>query len=93
MARAGEAVSPQARLNGACKFRQGNEEEEHGMYGLADYEVWRRRPREIRQEVTVARLERKLRANRGGGFRPVQDLKWGLARYAGLLGKRLRSAS
>ncbi len=67
------------------------EKEEKDMYGLAEYEVWRQRPEEIRHEVAVARLERKLRANREGGSHLARDLKWKLARYAGLLGRRLRS--
>ena len=59
------------------------------MYGSVQNEAWRHRPEEIRQEVAAIRLERKLRANRGGGSRLARNLKWELARYAGLLGKRL----
>ena len=62
------------------------------MYGLAQNEAWRHRPEEMRQEVAAIRLEGKLRANRGGGSRLAQDLKWELARYAGQLRKRLGDA-
>ena len=59
------------------------------MYGMVQQEAWRQRPEEIRQEVAAIRMEKALRANRGGGFRLARDLRWELARYAGLLGKRL----
>jgi hypothetical protein len=62
------------------------------MYGMVQQEAWRQRPEEIRQEVATIRLEGKLRANRGGGSRLAQELKWELSRYAGLLGKRLGNA-
>ena len=62
------------------------------MYGLTEYEVWRQRPDEIRQEVAVYRLEELARANRGSGSGLVRDLSWELSRYAGLLGKRLRNS-
>jgi hypothetical protein len=61
------------------------------MYGPAEYQVWHQCPEEIRHEVAVARLEKMARANRRGEFRLIRDLKWELARYAGLLGKRLRN--
>jgi hypothetical protein len=57
------------------------------MYGPAEYQVWRQRPEEIRHEVAVARLEKMARANQGIESGLIRDLKWELARYAGLLGK------
>ena len=60
------------------------------MYGLAQQEAWRHRPEEIRQEMTAIRLENALRADRERASGLLQDLKWELARFAGLLGKRLR---
>jgi len=59
------------------------------MYGWTEYEVGRLHREEIRHEVATARLEKRARANRGGGFRLARDLRWELARYAALLGKRL----
>ena len=61
------------------------------MYGQAEYQVWRQRPEEIRHEVAVARLEKRARANQGIESLLIRDLKWEFARYAGLLGKRLRN--
>jgi hypothetical protein len=60
------------------------------MYGMVQQEVWRQRPEEIRQQVAALRLEKTLRANRGGRFRLMGDTRWELERYAGLLLKRLR---
>jgi hypothetical protein len=60
------------------------------MHGIAQEEVWRQRPEEIRQWVAALRLEKTLRANREGRFRLLGDTKWELERYAGLLRKRLR---
>jgi len=59
------------------------------MYEWTGYEVGRLHRQEIKQEVAAYRLEGELRANRGGGFRRAQDLRWELARYVGLLRKRL----
>ena len=59
------------------------------MYGLAEYEAWRRRPEEIRREVAAYRLEKSTRTGRQGGFRLMGDTRWELERYAGLLMKRL----
>ncbi len=61
------------------------------MYGMAEYEVWRQRPEEIRQEVAAYRLEKTARANREAKPGLWRDLRWELARYAGLFGKRLRN--
>ncbi len=47
------------------------------------------RHEEVQREIATNRLGRKLRA-RGGESRLAWDLKWDLARYAGLSGKRLR---
>ena len=60
------------------------------MYGMAEYEALGQRPEEIRQEVAVYRLEKMARANREAKPGLWRDLRWDLARYAGLLGKRLR---
>lgn len=60
------------------------------MYGLAEYEIGRQHREEIRHGVAANRLERKLRAHRGGQSRRVWNLGWELSRYAGLLAKRLR---
>jgi hypothetical protein len=89
MARSGEAVSTHSRLNGACKVSLDTREEIE-MYGLVQQEAWRHRPEEIRQEVAAIRLEKALRADRGRGSSPGRDLRWEIARFAGLLGKRFR---
>jgi hypothetical protein len=60
------------------------------MHGLAQHEIWRHRPEEIRQEMTAIRLGRALRADRKRGSGLARDLRWELARFAGLLGKRFR---
>jgi hypothetical protein len=62
------------------------------MYGIAEYEAWGQRPEEIRQEVAVIRLEKMVHANREAKPGLRWDLRWELARYAGLLGKRPRNA-
>lgn len=62
------------------------------MYGMVQQEAWRQRPEEIRQEVAAYRLEKSLRENHEGRFRLMQDTRWELERFAGLLKKRLRSA-
>lgn len=59
------------------------------MYGFTDHEINRQHREQIRREVAVARLEKTARANREGGAGLVRSLGWELARYAGLLGKRL----
>ena len=59
------------------------------MYGLAEYGISRQHREEIRQEVAVYRLERLARASRGAEPGLLRDLRWELARYAGLSGKRL----
>ena len=60
------------------------------MYGIVQQEAGRQRPEEIRQELVMIRLEKSLRANREGGSGLWRDLSWELARFAGLLSKRLR---
>jgi hypothetical protein len=60
------------------------------MYGMAQQDVWRQRPEEIRRQVAALRLEKTLRANREGGAGFWRDLSWEMARFAGLLNKRLR---
>jgi len=51
------------------------------MYGLGEYEVWRQRREEIKQEVAVARLTRMARANSETRPYVVRDLSWEFARY------------
>ena len=59
------------------------------MYAMAQQEVWGQRPEQIRRQVAVFRLEKKLLANRERRFRLMGETKWELERYAGLLLKRL----
>ena len=59
------------------------------MYALAQHEVWRQRPEEIGREVSAIRLEKTARANSKRESGLGRNLGWELARYAGLLGKRL----
>jgi len=63
------------------------------MYASAEIHLWRQRSAEIRHEVAANRLQRKLRADRKCGSRLAQDPKWEIARYVGLLVKRLRTSS
>jgi hypothetical protein len=72
-----------------AKIRTGDEE----MYGMAQQEAWRQRPEEIRQRVAALRLEKTLRAKSEGRFRLMENTKWELERYAGLLGKRFRRSA
>lgn len=65
--------------------------EENEMYALAEYEISRQHHEEMRREVAANRLERKLRAKRGGPSRRMRAPKWELSRYAGLLAGHLRS--
>jgi hypothetical protein len=67
----------------------GKRDKENEMYGWTEYEVGRLHREQILHEVAMARLEGELRANRGGVARPARDLRWELARYAGLLRKHL----
>jgi hypothetical protein len=60
------------------------------MYGLTEYEFVRQRQAEFRREAASNRIARELRAGGGTKSRLVGKLGWELARYAGLLGKRLR---
>jgi len=59
------------------------------MYGAIQHEAWRQRPREIGQELAMIRLEKAARANRETTPGLLGDLKWELARLAGLVDKRL----
>ena len=61
------------------------------MYALAHHEVWRQHPEQIRREVSGIRLEKAARADGKRESGLARDLGWELARYAGLLGKRLRN--
>ena len=63
------------------------------MIGLMDLELSHQHREEIMQEVAVARLARLARANHEGKSLQASNLGWELARYAGLLSKRLRRAS
>jgi hypothetical protein len=60
------------------------------MYGMVQQEDWRQYPEEIRREVALIRLEKAALVNREGGSGLWRDLSWELARFAGLLSKRLR---
>ena len=62
------------------------------MYVTMDREFSRQHREEIMHEVALARLERKARANREGEAGLLRILSWELARFAGLLGKRLRNS-
>ena len=61
------------------------------MYGMAEYEAWRQRPEEIGRDVAAIRQEKTARTSRQGRFRLMEDTRWELERYAGLLMKRLRN--
>ena len=61
------------------------------MSGLMDLELSHQHREEIMQEVAVARLARLARANHEGKSLQASNLGWELARYAGLLRKRMRS--
>ena len=61
------------------------------MYGLVQNEAWRQVPEEIRQEVAAIRLQKTLRANRRRESGLGRDLRWEIARFVGLLGKRFRN--
>ena len=60
------------------------------MYVTISQEVSRQHREEIMQGIKVARLEGMASANHEGRSRPLRDLSWEIARYAGLVGKRLR---
>lgn len=60
------------------------------MYGTVQYEAWRQRPQEIGQELAMIRLEKAARENGETTTGLLRDLRWELARFAGLVGKRLR---
>ena len=60
------------------------------MYGLIEHEVSRQRRVDIRQELAAYRLESKLRSGRVKEYRSLEEPGRRLARFAGLLGKRLR---
>jgi hypothetical protein len=69
-----------------------NTEMENEMYGMVQHEAWRQRPAEIRQELAMIRLEKATRENGETTLGLLRDLRWELARFAGLVGKRLRSS-
>ena len=60
------------------------------MYASISQGVSRQHREEIMQGVRAARLARTARANHERRSRPLRDLSWEIARYAGLVGKRLR---
>ena len=74
-------------MEGARQRRKTREENE--MHGMAEYEVWRQRPEELRREMAAIRLQKTARMGREGRFRFMGDTRWELERYAGLLMKRL----
>jgi hypothetical protein len=74
-------------MEGARQRRKTREENE--MHGMAEYEVWRQRPEELRREMAAIRLQKTARMGREGRFRLMGDMRWELERYAGLLMKRL----
>jgi hypothetical protein len=59
------------------------------MYVTISQEISRQHREEIMHVVKLARLAGMARPNHEGRSRPVQDLNWELARYAGLLSKRV----
>jgi hypothetical protein len=63
------------------------------MYGMAQQEVWQQHSEEIRQQVAALRLEKAAGENRGEGSGLWGALSWELARFAGLLSKRLRRSA
>jgi hypothetical protein len=60
------------------------------MYASISQGVSRQHREGIMQGVRAARLAGTARANHEGTSRPLRDLSWEIARYAGLVGKRLR---
>jgi len=60
------------------------------MHVWTDHEIGRLHREEIRQEVAIAHLEKALRTDRKRGSGLGRDLRWEIARYVGLLGKRFR---
>lgn len=60
------------------------------MYLTLSQEVSRLHREEIVHAVTAARLETTARAKSAEMSHPVANLRWELARYAGLICKRLR---
>jgi hypothetical protein len=69
-----------------------NTKKENEMYGIVQHEAWRQRPAEIGQELAVIRLQKETRENDETTPGLWRDLRWELARLAGLVGKRLRSS-
>jgi len=59
------------------------------MYVSISQELMRQHREEILHEVRAAREAGTARSNHKGMSRLVRDLGWELARYAGLLSKRL----
>jgi hypothetical protein len=51
------------------------------MHGLAEYETWRQRHGETRQEVANIRLAKAAREDREMRTYVVRDLSWEFARY------------
>jgi len=59
------------------------------MYLTTSQEIWMQHREEISHGVATARLMKRTRANGEAMSRLVGNLRWELARYAGLFGKRL----
>jgi hypothetical protein len=60
------------------------------MYVSISQEITRQHREEIRHEVMAARQAKTSRSNGGATSRLVRNVRRELARYAGLVGKRLR---
>jgi hypothetical protein len=66
---------------GAKRRSNGTQREENEMHGLAESEVLRQRPEEIRQEVAIERPTTMASEDREAGPYVARDLSWELARY------------
>ncbi len=62
------------------------------MYVSTSQEVLRQHREEIMHEVSAARQAGTRHVNREGERNALRGLRWELAGYAGLLGKRFRNA-
>jgi hypothetical protein len=60
------------------------------MHVSISEELARQHREELMYEAAIARLAKEARANVDAGFRLLQNLRWELARYAGLINKQLR---
>ena len=60
------------------------------MYVSIAQEISRQHREEIMHAAAMARLAKEARANSDASSRLLRNLRWELARYAGLFAKRLR---